>query len=99
MTESVIDFRMLTACGECCVGCRKKEDGLCQGCNESDGNCKEWTESGGCPVYKCAQKHGVLFCGLCAEFPCEGLPEKIHWRPNAVKELAALAKLYRERRQ
>lgn len=78
---------------------QKKEEGLCQGCIESDGNCKEWAESGECPIYKCAQKHEVSFCGLCAEFPCKWLAEKITWRTNAVEELAGLAKLYRERRQ
>ena len=36
-----IDFTKITACGECCVGCKKKEDGLCEGCIESDGHCKE----------------------------------------------------------
>lgn len=23
-----IDFKTITACGECCVGCKKKEDGI-----------------------------------------------------------------------
>ena len=23
-----IDFTTITACGECCVGCKKKEDGI-----------------------------------------------------------------------
>lgn len=32
-----IDFTTITACGECCAGCKKKEDGICQGCIESDG--------------------------------------------------------------
>ena len=41
-----IDFTKITACGECCVGCKKKEEGLCEGCIESDGRCKEWAESG-----------------------------------------------------
>lgn len=44
-----IDFTTITACGECCVGCKKKVDGICQGCIESDGHCVEWTESNGCP--------------------------------------------------
>jgi len=35
------DFTKITACGECCVGCKKKKEGLCQGCIESDGHCKE----------------------------------------------------------
>lgn len=27
-------FTKITACGECCVECKKKEDGICQGCIE-----------------------------------------------------------------
>lgn len=94
-----IDFKTITACGECCVGCKKKEAGLCQGCIESDGHCEEWTQSGGCPIYKCAKEHGVQFCGLCKEFPCQGLKEKIVWNPNAIEHLSKLADLYREKLQ
>lgn len=35
--RSNIDFTVITACGECCVGCKKKENGMCKGCIESDG--------------------------------------------------------------
>ena len=49
-----IDFTTITACGECCVGCKKKEEGICQGCIESDGHCVEWAQSNGCPIHKCA---------------------------------------------
>lgn len=90
-----IDFNVITPCGERCTGCKKKEDGFCQGCNESDGNCREWHESGGCPIYKCARKHDVLFCGLCYEFPCSWLIEKVHWNQNIVEDLTMLAKTYK----
>ena len=43
-----IDFTKITACGECCFGCKKKDEGLCEGCIESDGRCKEWAQSGEC---------------------------------------------------
>lgn len=89
-----IDFATITACGECCVGCRKKEDGICQGCIESDGHCMEWAQSNGCPIHKCAREHDVQFCGLCEEFPCEWLIQKIVWRKNVVEELTELANLY-----
>jgi hypothetical protein len=89
-----IDFSTITACGECCVGCKKKAEGLCEGCLETDGHCKEWAESGQCIVHKCAKEHGVQFCGLCNEFPCEELPKKIHWNPNIIKHLTELAKAY-----
>jgi len=64
------DFSKITACGECCVGCKKKEFGFCKGCIESEGNCKEWEKSGGCPIYKCAMKHNVQFCVLCLTYGC-----------------------------
>lgn len=90
-----IDFATITACGECCVGCGKKDAGLCEGCIESDGNCKEWAQSGGCPIYRCAKQHRVPFCGLCAGFPCRWLIEKVTWNPRVVEHLAALADTYR----
>lgn len=91
-----IDFTKITACGECCVGCKKKETGLCKGCIESDGHCKEWTQSKGCPIHKCAGQHKVQFCGLCPEFPCDWLPEKVTWNPNIVNDLTNLAKIFNE---
>ena len=91
-----IDFTTVTACGECCVGCKKKEDGICQGCIESDGHCVEWEQSNGCPIHKCTREHNVQFCGLCKEFPCEWLIQKVVWRQNVVEELTELANLYRQ---
>ena len=93
-----IDFSKVTACGECCLGCKKKEIGLCEGCIETDGYCKEWAQSGRCPIHKCAKERGVQFCGLCDEFPCADLPKKIHWNPNVVEHLAGLAKAYRSQK-
>lgn len=94
---SNIDFTVITACGECCVGCKKKENGMCKGCIESDGHCEEWAQSGTCPIYQCAKEHNVQFCGLCEEFPCEWLIQKVVWRPNVVEELTELASLYYEK--
>ena len=62
-----IDFNIITACGECCVGCKKKEEGLCEQCNESEGHCKEWAQSKGCPIHKCTQEHKTQFCGSAAK--------------------------------
>lgn len=31
MNNDIIDFSAITACGECCVGCKKKENGICRG--------------------------------------------------------------------
>lgn len=94
-----IDFTTLTACGECCVGCKKKDKGICRGCIESDGHCEEWAQSKGCPIYKCAKEHGVQFCGICDEFLCDDLKSKIHWRPNVIRELTELAEIYRNTEQ
>ena len=93
-----IDFTTITACRECCVGCKKKENGSCQGCIESDGHCMEWTLSDGCPIHKCAREHNVQFCGLCEEFPCEWLIQKVIWRENMVEELTELANLYSKKK-
>ncbi len=90
-----MDFTEITACGECCVDCKKKEEGLCKGCIESDGNCQEWAESDGCPIHKCVREHNVLFCGLCGEFPCEWVLKKAVWRPDYAEEHHILAEKYR----
>ena len=89
------DFSTVTACGECCGGCAKKQDGRCPGCIAADGNVPEWTESGGCRIHACARDHHVPFCGLCAEFPCEKLPVLVHWNPDIVEQMTALRNEYR----
>ncbi len=97
MMNNNIDFTKITACGECCVGCSKKDSGICKGRIESDGHCEEWAQSQSCPIYKCAKEHRVQFCGLCKEFPCDWLVPKIVWKPNMVDELTQLANLYHEK--
>ena len=89
-----MDFSRITACGECCDGCDKIKNGFCRGCIESDGNCKEWEGSGGCPIHKCAKEHEVKFCGLCRDFPCEWVVNKVVWRNNYVEEHRQLASKY-----
>ena len=37
-----IRFERITACGECCDGCRKFKEGSCPGCIASDGDVPEW---------------------------------------------------------
>lgn len=86
----------ITPCGECCEGCPKRSDGLCEGCRETDGHCAEWAGSGVCPTYACCKAHGAVFCGLCPEFPCDHLP-MLKWRPNCVQELTELAIRYKQR--
>lgn len=92
----MIDFEMITACGECCYGCAKKENGICPGCIESDGKVPEWAESGRCKIHVCARKHKVQFCGMCPEFPCSELPKIIHWNPNIIEHLSQLREEYKK---
>lgn len=89
-----LPLEMITACGECCDGCKKKAEGICLGCIESDGRCYEWKESGQCPIHKCAREHEVQFCGLCHEFPCKWLVNKVTWKKNLVAELTKLAERF-----
>ncbi len=91
-----IDFTTLTACGECCIGCAKKQRGDCPGCIEADGRVPEWAQSGQCRVHACARSHGVSFCGLCSEFSCEKLPQMIPWNPNILSHMRELALAYHQ---
>ena len=90
----MIDYTTITACGEYCIGCSKKENGLCPGCIEAEGKVPEWAESGVCKICACCKEHQVRFCGLCSEFPCEKLPQMISWNPNIVKHLSELRNEY-----
>lgn len=90
----MINFSVITACGECCVGCEKKDKGICPGCIESDGYVPEWAQSGRCKIHACAGEHKVQFCGLCKEFPCEELPQIISWNSNVIEHLSKLRDEY-----
>lgn len=82
----------ITACGECCTGCEKRRQGICQGCIEADGYVPEWAQSGRCRVHACAKEHGVQFCGVCKEFPCAKLTEMIPWNKHVVEYLRSVAR-------
>lgn len=49
----MIGVSVITACGECCAGCEKKEKGACPGCIEADGVVPEWAQSGRCKIHAC----------------------------------------------
>ena len=89
-----IDFSVITACGENCTGCAKKKAGECPGCIEADGVVPEWAGSGRCRIHACAREHGVQFCGLCKEFPCERIPKMIPWNPEIISHLTYLKDEY-----
>lgn len=91
-----MDYTKITPCGECCEGCAKKASGFCGGCRETDGHCKEWEQSDGCPIYRCASSHKALFCGLCDDFPCDFLVKRVTWNKQIVQLHNELAKTYRE---
>lgn len=88
------DFSTITACGECCVECKKKLSGECPDCIEADGAVPEWKASGRCKIHTCVREHGVQFCGLCREFPCDKIPKLIPWNPNIVEHLTNLRDEY-----
>ena len=88
------DFNTITACGECCLGCSKKQQGICPGCNEAEGRVPEWAESGVCRLYACCKSHNARFCGLCKEFPCDNLTNIISWNPDIIEYLSALREEY-----
>ena len=87
------DFSRLTACGEYCDKCSEKISGKCPGCIEADGAVPEWSESGKCRVRVCTKEHGVQFCGLCREFPCDRITEMIHWNPEIIEHMTRLAEM------
>lgn len=85
------DFSQITACGQTCEGCRKKAEGICNGCIEADGYVPEWEESGRCKVHACTREHNAPFCGVCECFPCPGITSMIHWEPDIVGKMERLA--------
>ncbi len=88
------DFAKLTACGECCENCTKKQTGFCPGCIEADGHVPEWAESGQCRIHACVTRHHIPFCGLCECFPCRELPMLVPLNPEIVHHMAALRDEY-----
>ena len=82
----------ITACGECCTGCTKHQQGLCPGCIEADGYVPEWSQSGRCRVHACTRAHDVQFCGMCPEFPSDKLHEMIPWNTDIAEHLRSVAR-------
>ena len=70
------DFSNINPCGDCCDECEYKKNRECKGCREVDGKCvKLWTNE--CLIYKCCTRHKAYFCGICNEFPCKWIVDKI----------------------
>lgn len=63
------------------------------------GNCEQcgFFHDGGC---KGCRENGAYFCGICYEFPCEFLKNKLaEWDKNGVYRLKQLAEEYREQKK
>ncbi len=90
------DFSKITPCGGGCDACDYKENGQCKGCREAEGKCvKLWSD--GCEIYKCCNEHNVYFCGVCGEFPCEWIINKIaEWDKDGIERLTKLRNEYLE---
>lgn len=85
------EFDNITPCGGSCTGCSHYIKGDCKGCRENGGKCVTmWKD--GCAIYSCCVRHDAFFCGLCSEFPCEWLKNKIsEWDKNGIDRLKTLA--------
>lgn len=92
------DLTSITPCGGNCETCGYFHDGGCEGCRKNGGKCvKMWAN--GCEIFRCCEKHGAFFCGLCWEFPCEFLKNKLsEWDKNGVYKLKTLAEEYRKKK-
>lgn len=90
------DFSKITPCGGDCEQCGFFHDGGCAGCRENGGKCVKMWENG-CRIFQCCEEHGAYFCGICWEFPCEYIKNKLaEWDKNGVYKLTQLAREYRE---
>lgn len=89
------DFSKITPCGGDCSGCVHFTAGECKGCLSNGGICVSMWEKG-CEIFKCCEKHGVKFCGLCGEFPCEWIENKLgEWDKDGIEKQKRLAEEYR----
>lgn len=93
-----VDFTKLTACGGDCSGCGHFISGDCTGCRANGGKCvKMWED--GCEICRCCREHDVPFCGLCPEFPCTFISDKLtEWDSGGIKCQEQLAEEYRRRK-
>ncbi len=56
--------------------------------------------SDGCAIYKCCEEHNAYFCGVCSEYPCEWIKNKIaEWDKDGLERLTRLKYEYHEVKQ
>ncbi|NLI55108.1 MAG: DUF3795 domain-containing protein [Clostridiales bacterium] len=58
--------RLIAACGLYCASCPTYAHGACAGC-------RALPEANRCHCACCVQRRGLLYCGQCADFPCDAL--------------------------
>lgn len=88
------DFSKITPCGWDCSECKHFMTGECKGCLSNGGICVSMWENG-CGIFKCCEKHRVKFCGLCEEFPCEWIENKLgEWDSGGIEKQKKLAEEY-----
>lgn len=93
-----VDFTTLNACGGDCSGCEHYIDGYCAGCRANGGKCVKMWEHG-CEICRCCIEHDVPFCGLCTEFPCTFISDKLtEWDSSGITRQEQLAEEYRGRK-
>ncbi|MCM1023174.1 MAG: effector binding domain-containing protein [Prevotella sp.] len=95
--ETGTDFSKVTPCGGDCRTCERFGN-ACEGCLKTGGKRRFSEQESSCEIFGCCVSHGVRFCGLCGEFPCERVKNEItQWDSGAVENLAGLAAEYRKR--
>lgn len=88
------DFSKITPCGGDCSGCAHFISGECMGCLNTGGRCVKMWERG-CEIFNCCEMHAVKFCGLCPDFPCNWLENKIGlWNKKGIERLKELKEIY-----
>lgn len=88
-----MEISKLSPCGEDCTKCRHYST-ECKGCRSNGGKCVKMWENG-CKIYSCCEKHEVMFCGLCSEFPCKWVEENTAWNENYIDNQRKIAEIYR----
>lgn len=63
MKNFIREYPLFSLCGLSCGLCTMHIGGYCPGCGGGDGNQS-------CSIARCSVEHGVVFCSLCAEYPC-----------------------------
>jgi hypothetical protein len=64
--DGFVPEQLIGACGLYCASCPAYSAGACPGC-------RSLPKEKRCYCARCAETHGVAYCGQCASFPCGAL--------------------------